>query len=256
MNKRERRLSQIEDYVNRNKIVSIRTLSDLFDVAYMTIHRDLKHLAEEYRLSLMRGVALAKNQEEDHLEYRFSEERESHPSEKKLIGERAAQMVEEDDVIIFDAGTTTEAIAAAVPPHYELTVITHALNIINYIHHNTTWNLIVPGGQYHRNSPLFESEKGCEYLRSMRATKAFVSASGVSLKLGVTCKNVFEIQMKNAILESSDTRILVVDSSKFDTVQVAHFAELSDFDMLISNRKFSTAEQQMLKNIPLTPISV
>jgi DeoR family deoxyribose operon repressor len=89
----------------------------------------------------------------------------------------------------------------------------------------------------------------CEYLRSMQATKAFLSASGVSAKLGVTSKNMFEVEIKQTIMQSSDRRVLVADSSKFDHVFAAHFAELSDFETLVTDHLFSDPQAEQLNQV-------
>jgi DeoR family deoxyribose operon repressor len=82
---------------------------------------------------------------------------------------------------------------------------------------------------------MFESAKGVEMIRSVRANKAFIAASGVSSKLGVTCSDISEVETKKAVIASSSTRILVADSSKFGEVRVAHFAELEEFDIVVTD---------------------
>jgi DeoR family deoxyribose operon repressor len=42
--------------------------------------------------------------------------------------------------------------------------------------------------------------------------------------------------------------VLVADHSKFDQVRAAHFAELGDFQRVISDPRLSPAHQQMIKD--------
>jgi DeoR family deoxyribose operon repressor len=57
----------------------------------------------------------------------------------------------------------------------------------------------------------------------------------VSERLGVTCANPYEVETKKAALASSLTRILLVDSGKFGRIQPGYFAELADFEVLITD---------------------
>ena len=69
-----------------------------------------------------------------------------------------------------------------------------------------------------------------------RANKTFITASGVSLQLGVTCSNFFERTTKQTALEAAITKILVADSSKFGMVKTGHFADIDDFDIIITDK--------------------
>ncbi len=83
---------------------------------------------------------------------------------------------------------------------------------------------------------MFESDEGIQILQKNRAYIAFVSASGISLSLGVTCSNGYERQTKETIMSYSMKKVLVADSSKFDAVHSTYFADLSDFDTVVTDQ--------------------
>jgi len=68
-----------------------------------------------------------------------------------------------------------------------------------------------------------------------RCSKAFISAAGVDARFGVTCSNAYERETKKAVIASSMRKILVVDSSKFGQVRPVWFAELADFDEVVTD---------------------
>ena len=86
-------------------------------------------------------------------------------------------------------------------------------------------------------------------IRNFRATKAFVSASGANNQFGVTCMNSYERETKKAILQSSMRKILLVDSSKFGVIRTDYFAELSDFDEIVTDAGISTEYSEFIKNL-------
>ena len=82
---------------------------------------------------------------------------------------------------------------------------------------------------------MFESPEGLELIRRTRANIAFVSAAGVCKKFGVTCVNQYEIETKLATIQSAYTKVLLADSTKFATIRPAYFADISDFDIIITD---------------------
>ena len=95
--------------------------------------------------------------------------------------------------------------------------------------------MIFAGGYYHDNSSMFESPEGVALINRNRANKGFFAAGGVSEKLGVTNSNPYAVDIKQAALASSLTKILLVDSTKFEDIKPAHYAEISDFDIVITD---------------------
>jgi DeoR family deoxyribose operon repressor len=103
---------------------------------------------------------------------------------------------------------------------------------------------------------MFESPEGINLISRTRSDKAFVSAAGVHAELGVTCANPYELETKKAILSSSKTKILLVDSSKFGKTKIAYFADLRDFDMVITDTEIPTEYSTIIKNLDITLITV
>ena len=155
--------------------------------------------------------------------------------EKRRIALKAASLIEPDDIIILDAGSTSELIAKNLPTEHPITVICYSLNIASVISKRPNCSLILAGGIYHESSMIFESQEGLNLIKRNRAKKAFVTASGISTKLGITCSNFFESTTKQIILESCLTSILVADSSKFGEIQTGHFSDLENFDIIITD---------------------
>jgi DeoR/GlpR family transcriptional regulator of sugar metabolism len=87
----------------------------------------------------------------------------------------------------------------------------------------------------------------------IRATKLFLSAAGVSRELGLTCANQYEVDVKQACIESSLQKILPADSKKFDQIRPAWFAPLDRMDMVITDSGISGEWVQVMEQ---TGISV
>jgi DeoR family transcriptional regulator, deoxyribose operon repressor len=229
----ERRKNMIL-YLQEHHSATIQALADAFSVSHMTIRRDMEKLAKEAPIKIIHGGVIYQDSSlAEH--YTMTHARSHMIDEKKRIAKKAAELIEPDDIIVIDAGSTGELIARYLPRDYHITVICYALNIASEVSRRSNCTLILSGGLYHESSMVFESDEGLELIRRNRAKKAFVTASGISKKLGITCSNFFERTTKRIALESSLTGILVADSSKFGEIQTGHFSDLEDFDIIITD---------------------
>ena len=237
MGKVSARKKQIINIITDKKLVFINELSELLNVSSMTIRRYIKELENSGMITIHNGVVLL-NEEFDNTDdkhYSLYNAATVNVDKKRAIGNEAVKLIQENEVIIIDTGSTCEFIAKAIPKSLDITTICYTLNVFMEIY-NKKSKIIFGGGYFHKNSMMFESSESIQLIANNRASLAFISASGINLDLGVTCENYYEQKVKVAALNSSLKKVLVADSSKFGKVRVAHFAEVSDFDMVITDR--------------------
>jgi DeoR family deoxyribose operon repressor len=235
-----------------NGFVSIKELSKRLEVSEMTVRRDLRELSKENIVTLIPGGAVLKRNspiDTDEDKYLIQAAESLMLEEKIKISRKAASLIEPNDVIVIDTGSTTENIPKFIPENMPLTVICYALNILFNVYENKNWKLIFPGGYFHGDTLMLESPEGIEMIKRIRANKSFISAAGVSEKLGVTCATAYEKETKRAVIESSDKKILLVDSTKFGKIKISHFADLTDFDIIITDSGISKEFVNIIKNI-------
>jgi DeoR family deoxyribose operon repressor len=208
----------------------------------MTIRRDLSQLQAANIVSLVHGAAIYRNDAQLDVQgndYHLVLEKAVKNPEKEHIGKAAARLVKPGDTIIIDIGTTTEHLARYITPSCPITVLCFTINILFEIYKKNVDNLIMGGGYYHTNTQLFESQEAINLIHHIRANKYFMSAAGVSSELGLTCMNQYEIGIKQACIESSLQKILLVDSSKFDQIKPSYFASLEKINTVITDNGIS-----------------
>jgi DeoR family deoxyribose operon repressor len=253
MNKKAERIERILTLLKKQGAVSIKELAQLLDVTEMTIRRDLLELSEKKLAKILHGGAIYtapdKTIQDSEKVYSYNEESTKHQQAKDRIGRKAASMVLPNDTIIIDTGTTTEYLAKHLRDDMPLTALAYALNIVNEICSRVNCAQIIAGGTFYRNTLSFVGSTGIELIKRIRASKVFISASGVSDTLGITSTNLYEIEIKNAAIASSHTRILLVDSSKFDQVKIAHFADIQDFDIIITDTDVPPRYIEIVKDL-------
>ena len=237
MNKQKQRTVELLDSLKKENFLSIRQLSIQLDVSEMTIRRDLQQLERNHLIKLLPGGAILNGNTsvEQEPSYSLITEHCLHPEAKMKIGKKAAELVEPNDLIIIDSGTTTEYLSRFIPNEMPLTILCYTLNILFEIYKRKSCKIIFAGGYYHDNTMMFESSEGIQLINKTRAQKSFLGATGVSDKLGVTCSNPTEPSVKRAVIGSSLQKILMIDSTKFGLVRPCYFADLSEFDTVITD---------------------
>jgi DeoR family deoxyribose operon repressor len=233
------RMRTVADYLRDRNGASIRELARELGVSEMTIRRDLEQLRQENIVSLVHGAAIFKGASgagEQLRDYHLALEETINRNEKERIGRAAAAMVRDGDIIIIDIGTTTEYLARYLPPGSPITALCFTMNALNEVCKKKIENPIMGGGYYHANTQFFESEETISLVRRVRATKLFLSAAGVSRELGLTCANQYEVKVKQACIESSLKKILLVDSEKFDRIRPAFVTSLDRVDTVITDK--------------------
>lgn len=216
-------------------MVSLRELTRKFEVSEMTIRRDLSLLAKENLVDLIPGGAILKRPEDNDSRYLVTNEESVRTIEKLKITQRAASLIEPNETIILDIGTTTEYLAKFLREDAPITVLCYTLNSLVEVYKKKNCTIIFAGGYFHPQTMMFESAEGIELIKRTRADKAFVSAAGIHDELGVTTVYPHELQAKKTILNSTKNRILVADSSKFGTTKSVYFAEIADFQTIITD---------------------
>jgi DeoR family deoxyribose operon repressor len=239
MNKKERRLSELVDLLKARGTLPVKDIAVILNVSEMTVRRDLTLLENSDVVERSHGRATWNagdiSENEDHA-YDLSIERIRKSEEKERIGRYAAGLIKRDDILIIDCGSSTGALAKYIPEGLDLTVLCYNLNVVNELRNKRSIRLIVAGGYFHPRNQMFESLEGINLIRDLRANKLFISASGVHEQLGMTTALAYEVPIKRAILQSSHTKILLADSSKFGMVRAAFFAQMDELDMIITDR--------------------
>ena len=237
------RQQQLLSLINSKGMLSVKAFSNLLGVSEMTIRRDLKHLRGD-------GTSVPGDapSSASHSEYNRLDELQKSNEQKTRIGKFAAGLISPADVIIIDTGSTTARILPYIPADYPLTVLCFNANILDGIRHYNNINLLFCGGHYHRKTEMFESPEGLQFIKGIRANKVFLSAAGVHRSLGITCANSYEVATKQAIIQSSQERILLADSGKFDAVRSAYFGDLSEISTIVTDSNLSAEWAEYLRS--------
>lgn len=249
--KNNSRQLQIMKLLGNVPAMSIRNIAGEIGVSEMTIRRDLKELLSIGYISLIQGVALLnKNTDGTSIvkDYSLGVERQSMHDEKMRIGKMAASLIESEDTIMIDTGTTTEQLLNFLPDGIPLTFVVNNINTLYSVKDRDHSDIYLGGGFFHRNTQMFECQESIALINRIAINKFFVSAAGISSKGTVSCIEQHELPTKHAGIKSALVRILMADSSKFGKIRPCMFASLSDFDVIITDTGIDQAWHDVFQN--------
>ena len=213
-------------------VVSVRELSRLLGVSEMTIRRDLDFLQESQVVKRVHGGAVAYQAEaEKPFALRLSE----FDPQKKSIGWAAAQLVEEGDRIILDAGTTTQQVAIHLGCKKNLTVITNNIAAAIELARCPQIDTILLGGTLKHQELCTVGPMVKQGLAALSADKLFLSAAGLTIQHGATDPDLREVEVKQAMIAAAREVILVVDSSKWGQSKLARIVPLDQVHIVVSD---------------------
>ena len=151
---------------------------------------------------------------------------------KQAASNAAIGLVRPGETVFLDCGTTIPYLASLLPANHDITVICYSMNVAEIVCKKPGTRVIMLGGLYEVSSASFSGSAALETLRGMAINTAFVSAGGVHAQRGVSCSNFHEVDVKQLALSRAVTKVLVVDSTKFDNVKPVLFGQLENFDVV------------------------
>jgi DeoR family transcriptional regulator, deoxyribose operon repressor len=231
------RLALIDQHLARKGVLHLRDVVALLDVSEMTVRRLLAQHSE--RFAYYGGYILRAGGADGPVAYDQQQEEGSNAEAKAKACEHALGLVQADDTIFIDCGTTLDNLARLLPHDMPLTVICYSLNVANWLSKKPKVQMILLGGQYQSESMSFASVDGVfggggDDLARFGVHKAFISAGGVDIARGVTCSYMYEAIVKKQAMAVALENYLVFDESKLNRLRPALFAKVDAFQALIT----------------------
>ncbi|MBA0218035.1 DNA-binding transcriptional repressor DeoR [Pectobacterium brasiliense] len=231
--RRGERIGRLAQALKKTDKLHLKDAAQLLGVSEMTVRRDLN--ADSTSVMLLGGYVVSDLKNNGVTNYFVSDQQTKHVREKRAIGTAAAYLVEANDTVFFDCGTTIPFIIDAIPDALPFTAICYSLNTFLALQEKKACRVILCGGEYHPDNAIFTPLNQRSELDNVCPNKAFISAAGIELTAGATCFNFAELGMKQRAMATAQRIILVADSSKFGQIKRACIGPVKLFDTVISD---------------------
>ncbi|ASP20025.1 glucitol operon repressor [Antarctobacter heliothermus] len=245
----------IVELLQSRAMVTIADLADRFGVSAVTVRSDLAALERRQLLRRVRGGAIAVHparfeRPTDLTRLNFTEE-------KKRIGAAAALRVRDGDTIILDSGSTTLAMASALPHTLtDVVVLTNCLDIALTLQDHPGVAVIVTGGLLRKSSGrdvwhTLVPPLATLLLKEVNADTAYLSCTGIDVNAGFTNGNWEEAELKKVMIAAARKVVFLADHAKVGHIGSARIASLSQASALVSDSQMAAAAVEELEGTGL-----
>ena len=220
MLKTERKQLILEE-LQEHHVVSLEKLVSLLETSESTVRRDLDELESENKLRRIHGGAELPHSLQQ--EETIQEKSVKNLQEKKLLAQKAASLIKEQDVIFIDAGTTTAFLIKELSNKY-ITVVT------NSIHHAVQLvekqiPTVMVGGSVKMTTDASIGGVALNQINQLHFDRAFIGMNGVDENY-YTTPDMEEGAIKRAIIDNAKQTYVLVDASKVGQTCFAKVAPL------------------------------
>jgi DeoR family transcriptional regulator, fructose operon transcriptional repressor len=215
--------------------IAVSTMSEMLQVTPETIRRDLNVLERQGHISRHHGGArLARNSP---FEQSLVKRQLHEAPEKRAIAERVLQELPKDGAVMLDSGWLPLVIAALFPDDRELIVVTNNLPAVPLLARKPALTVLALPGRIRSLTQGIVDEWTRQRITSLNVDLSILGANGISAAEGVTTTLPDEAEVKQAMLQAGRRRILALTSSKIGRISFCRFANVCDFDMIVTDSR-------------------
>ncbi|MBD8490301.1 DeoR/GlpR transcriptional regulator [Echinicola sp. CAU 1574] len=243
MKKTAQRRSRILEVLDEHGQVNVSELSKEMGVSEVTIRNDLANLERNKLLVRAHGGAFKTN----NMALPVTEKKKINLDLKRKIGKKAVSMIEENDSIILDSGTTTFEISNNLGKFERLTVISNALDIVNNLASYDNLEVMMPGGFLKEFSMSLVGPMAERNLKQLHCNKLFLGVDGFKADVGVFTHYMEEAYLNQIMIDIAEEVIVVSDSTKFKKIGLAFISGFNSVHKVITDDRIETEYVKMLE---------
>jgi DeoR/GlpR family transcriptional regulator of sugar metabolism len=228
MLKKERQ-AYILHNVNLHNRLLLGDLTTALNVSEDTVRRDLQELAEQGKLIKVHGGALSTS-----FHTSFTAANVYALPSKKIIAHKAAALVHSGMFVLTTGGTTIIEMAKALPQNLEATFVTGSVPAaLEYSQHQNL-DVVVIGDTLSKSSQITVGGEAVAKINEIKADICFLGINALDIDNGLTDNDREVVQVKKAMMKSSERTVCLTISEKLNTSQRFTVCTANEIDILIT----------------------
>ncbi|KQX49488.1 MULTISPECIES: DeoR/GlpR family DNA-binding transcription regulator [unclassified Streptomyces] len=208
----ERRDHLLNLLAREGKIVAKDVAADL-GISEDSVRRDLRDLAAEGLCQRVYGGALPVSP----ALVGYAARKAVTPDGKQRVAAVAAGLVRPGGAVILDGGTTALAVARALAPDLDCTVITHSPTVAVALLDHPRAEVFLLGGRLFKHSAVACGAAAVEAAQNVSADLCLLGVTGVHPEAGLTTGDAEEAAMKRALAGRAAETYVLASSEKIGT---------------------------------------
>ena len=243
------RQAEILSILTRDGYATVESLSKLMGVSKSSIRRDLIMMEQaELVTRNYGGVELGTRKGSKRIS--FNAQLNRRVQEKRLIAEKAAQLVEEKDIIFLDQSSVAKFLAVELIKDKKITIVTNNIEILSmdFPYGVTVYS---SGGRVSSVRRCLIGEDVNTVFGRVRADFAFCSAAAIAPDGMIYDFTIEDVMVRDAMMKNANKKVFLCDSEKFDTSASYRQCHLSAMDYMISEVDCSSKYQHTAPKVTI-----
>ncbi len=229
----ERRREEIMELVRSKGSIRVAEISKLYGVSEVTVRSDLEFLEAQGVLTRVHGGAVGTGKHYANLDMR--ERYMSNASYKKELAQRVAALVDHNDTIMMNAGTTLTYVLHAIRGKRNISIVTNSIQNAMEASAYPGFNVILLGGEIDEQYQFTYGNDALSQLEKYHATKCILSVDGIHARDGLTLYYANESGILRKMIACSDQVIVAADAGKIGKSTFSKVAPIDAMDALVTN---------------------
>jgi DeoR/GlpR family transcriptional regulator of sugar metabolism len=236
------RRTQLLELIRQRGFASLQALAQQLEVSESTVRRDLDFLESSGVAQRTHGGAFYTGPSPKLAH--FDQRQSFNWDKKRRIAASASRLIDDNDTILLDGGSTTYELAQLLVGR-PLQVVTNSLPVANLFTSSGSADLVLIGGYVHAKTGVSLGPYAYQMLAGLNVRRAVLSVAGASER-GFYNSNLLLVETERAMMHAADEVIVVADSTKFGRTSLAHLCDLTDIDILVTDDELPAAWRERL----------
>jgi len=237
MTKKQERENKVLDILKHRKKLSTEEVTELLSISASTSRRIFKDLENSGKIvRTYGGIHLISAKEPI---YSFEDLESIHLTEKKQIALLACNLIQNDDIVYFDSGTTLFQLANALKLKlqkkelHRVRVVTNSFANLQVL--NDVCEVILIGGEYRTHRKAFAGYAAERFVKNFNYRKAFLGADGFDVSEGFMATDANTAKLNEIVISRSEENIALLDSSKLGIRSFVSYGLVSSMNTIITD---------------------
>ena len=171
------RQQQIMELLHAKHFMTVSEIAESIYVSEATVRRDISKLAEQGLVKQVYGGVVLSEYRNEVVPISLRDKENS--AKKEQIAMKAAELIHDNDTVIFDASSTVLRICRHITERKNLTIITNNLRVCQELKDSDV-TVYCTGGALMTRRECFLGHYAEEFIRGIKADAVFFSSQGYS----------------------------------------------------------------------------
>ena len=245
------RKSRLRELIAQRGMSDLDSLAAELRVSQSTVRRDIDTMVDEGVVKRTHGGVIwigepNASSASTARPYAFDQRMSYEMDAKRQIAKAARALVQDNETVLIDGGTTTFYLAEQLLGQ-SLQIVTNSLPIANLFLNDENVELVLTGGLMYPRYGVLLGPTAEHVISTIHTRTMFLSVAGIH-DGGLYNQNLLLVQAEQRMMAQAQQVILLADSTKFGQQALARLCALSEIDIVVTDAGISDSHRDQVRH--------